>query len=192
VTTPADQSPSRAVAERGKCGLTTLQLDVLDHACEPIWDAFGGTYLVGTAFTGGDYRDVDVRTILPDREFDRLFGPGLLRDDGEVDRHHPSGKVPGRALWGLVCMSIGRYLVSATGLPIDYQIQRMTQTNAKYDGPRNPLGMGMREYAGAGDATHWTEAVLPLPRPITESEEAAVMEFLQGLQNAHSEQGAQP
>jgi len=187
--TDAQKSPSTSVTRRGKCSLTTLQLDVLDHACEPIWDAFGGTYLVGTAFTGGDYRDVDVRTILPDREFDRLFGPGLLRDDGEIDRHHPSDKVPGRALWGLVCMSVGRYLMTATGLPIDYQIQRMTQANEKYDGPRNPLGMGMREYAGAGDATHWNEAVLPLPRPITESEEAAVLEFLAALHNDPSKAG---
>lgn len=51
-----------------------------------------------------------------------------------------------------ICMTM-RMLTEDTGLPIDFQIQRMTEANAKYDGPRNPLGAGRRDYAGGGDAT---------------------------------------
>jgi hypothetical protein len=45
-------------------------------------------------------------------------------------------------------------LAQQTGLPVDYQIQRMTEANAKYDGMRNPIGR-RRTYAGGGDATPW-------------------------------------
>ena len=129
--------------KKRKSGLTTLDLWRLEHACQPVWEAFGSgsagsTYLVGTAQTGGEYRDVDVRTILPDDEFDALFGA--------EDRN-------GKALWSLVCAAIGRMLCEQTGLPIDYQIQRMTQANEKYQGNRNPIGHGRRVYAGGGDAT---------------------------------------
>lgn len=126
--------------------LTTLELHLLEQACRPVWEGFGTgtagcTYLVGTAQTGGEYRDVDVRTILPDDEFDALFGQG--------DRN-------GEALWSLVCSAIGKMLADQTGLPIDYQIQRMTEANEKYpDGGRNPLGAGRRLYAGGGDATRF-------------------------------------
>lgn len=120
-----------------RSGLSTLQLHILDQACVPLAAAFGGTYLVGTAQSGGPYRDVDVRTILGDEEFDRLFG-----DE------------PGRRRWAIICMGIGWLLAQQTGLPIDYQIQRQTEANAKYDGPRNPIGR-RRTYAAGGDATPW-------------------------------------
>lgn len=117
--------------------LTTLEMHRLDVACQPIWRAFGhGTYLVGSASIGAadEFRDVDVRTILPDEEFDALFA--------------------GRpALWELICTSVGQTLYDLTGgLPVDYQIQRMTEANANFSGPRNPIGTG-RPYAGLGDAT---------------------------------------
>jgi hypothetical protein len=137
-----------------KSGLTTLALHRLDRACVPIWDAFGATYLVGTAQTGGDYRDVDVRTILADEEFDRLFACPTDKD-GAFEFHEGSPLSKGSALWSLICVSVGQMLEAATGLPIDYQIQRMTEANEKYDGPRNPVGRGMRTYAGGGDATRF-------------------------------------
>lgn len=126
-----------------KSGLTTLELHLLEQACQPVWAGFGSgtsgsTYLVGTAQTGGKYRDVDVRTILPDDEFDRLF----CAEDSN-----------GKALWNLLCSAIGRMLAEQTGLPIDYQIQRMTEANEKYPNQRNPVGHGRRDYAGGGDAT---------------------------------------
>lgn len=132
--------------KRHKSGLTTLELHLLEQACRPVWEAFGtgragSTYLVGTAETGGKYRDVDVRTILPDHEFDALFRV--------VERN-------GQALWSLMCAAIGQMLAAQTGLPIDYQIQRMSEANEKYQGERNPIGHGGRVYAGGGDATKFT------------------------------------
>jgi hypothetical protein len=125
-----------------KSALTTRELWVLDYACGPIerafaYASFGGTYLVGTAQTG-PYRDVDVRTILDDAAFDALF----------------SNTPP---LWELLCLAIGGWLVQQTGLPIDYQIQRMTEANEKHAGPRNPLGWRLRHLAGLGDATNLEE-----------------------------------
>ena len=123
-----------------KMGLTTRELAVLNHAARPIWAAFRDTYLVGTAESGGPYRDVDVRTILSDEDFDRMFGGN-------------------RALWHLVCLTVGGWLAQQTGLPIDYQVQRMTEANAQFSGSRNPLGMPHdRWIAGGGDATRFVEA----------------------------------
>lgn len=136
--------------KKRKSGLSTLDLHLLERACQPVWEGFGSgtagsTYLVGTAQTGGPYRDVDVRTILPDDEFDRLFGAENVSMNGQ-------------ALWALICSAIGRMLAADTGLPIDYQIQRMTEANEKYHGERNPVGHAHRVYAGGGDATQFTLA----------------------------------
>lgn len=47
----------------------------LKLACTVINEAFGiCTYLVGSAITKRDYRDVDLRCMLDDAEFDRIFG----------------------------------------------------------------------------------------------------------------------
>jgi len=125
-----------------KSGLTTLDLHALDRAVATIVPASWGTYLVGTAQTGGEYRDVDVRTVLADDEFDAVFG---TRFD----------------LWESYCFAVASWLKAATGLPIDYQVQRMTEATQK-DGPRNPLGriaratFHGRHYAGRGDATAFT------------------------------------
>jgi len=119
-----------------KSSLSTLDWFTLNRACEPIWDAFGGTYLVGTAATGGEYRDVDVRTILHDEEFDKFC--------------------PTYPIWSLLCTSIGTMLRQATGMPIDYQIQRMSEANAQHPGGnRHPLGMVVK-FAAGGDGTPWT------------------------------------
>ena len=133
--------------KKRKSALTTLQLHILDRAVATIIPPDWDTYLVGTAHTGGEYRDVDVRTILPDEEFDAVF---RLRRD----------------LWGSWCFAVGSWLAMTTALPIDYQVQRRTEANAKYPGPgnRNPLGLGRqrpeyaREYAGGGDATRFADA----------------------------------
>lgn len=121
--------------------LTTTELYHLDRACEVITKAFGGEcpYLVGTAGIGGadSYRDVDVRLMLDDDEF--------------------AAACPTRERWELLCLSIGSYLSSRTGLPVDFQIQRTREANDRFgDRPRNPLGMhgaARRVFAGGGDGT---------------------------------------
>ena len=116
--------------------LTTTEMYNLDLACRLISRAFGThPYLVGSAgigTEGGTYRDVDVR---------------LMLDDGEF-----AAACPTRARWELLCLAIGAYLHERTGLTIDFQIQSTTIANERYDGRRNPLGMG-RVFAGGGDAT---------------------------------------
>ena len=134
-------------------GLTTRDLYMLDEACRIITTTFpkGCCYLVGSA-EQSEYlpRDVDVRLILSDDEFDRLY----KYDDGwDVN------------LWQLMSLTICEYLRSRTGLPIDFQIQRQTIANEKHDHPRNPLGLkgGARQYAGGGDGTDWTDRFLNKP-----------------------------
>ena len=77
-------------------------------------------FLVGSALSDPDYRDVDVRVIQDDKEFDLLYGSSRLRV-----------RYLNRALsiWGQ----------KETGLIIDFQVQRRTQAN-RYDGRREPMG----------------------------------------------------
>lgn len=117
--------------------LTVLELHELDEACRPIRMAFGETpYLVGSVTEERYFRDVDVRLILDDAEFDALF----------AER---------RELWALICRLGAGYLRQRTGLPVDFQIQRQTEANERYGGrPRNPLGSrSIENYAGGGDGT---------------------------------------
>ena len=120
-------------------GLTTVELYRLDKACMVIRSAFGHPpYLVGSAGIGGagEHRDVDVRLILDDSEF--------------------AEACPTKERWELLSLTISVYLTAASGLPVDFQIQRMTEANEKHDKPRNPLGGG-RVFAGGGDGTpDWT------------------------------------
>lgn len=121
---------------RGKgCYLSTLELHELDEACRPIYKAFGShPYLVGSASERPDYRDVDIRLILDDDMFDDLF-------------------VGRRELRALLNRLGSTYLRARTGLPVDFQIQRQTDANAKHGGKsRNPLGgRKLIDYAGGGD-----------------------------------------
>lgn len=100
------------------------QMFLLDEACKPIAKAFGeNPYLVGTAVTReSGYRDVDVRLMLDDAKYDALAA---------------AASPNGMAFFGL---AIGEYLASRTGLPVDFQIQRLTEANRNHNGMRNPLG----------------------------------------------------
>lgn len=122
------------------CYLSTLELHELDEACAPFLAAFGThPYLVGSASQRDDFRDVDVRLILADDEYDALF----------ADR---------KGLWALLSRLGSTYLRARTGLPVDFQVQRQTEANAKFGDlgktSRNPLGSrSLLEFAGGGDAT---------------------------------------
>ena len=90
----------------------------LDLACVPIRRAFRiNPYLVGSVNTRRDYRDVDVRLVLP--------------DDHPV---HAQGDIHG------LNFALSEYLRLTTDLPIDFQIQTQTEADG-YDGARNPLGV---------------------------------------------------
>ncbi len=113
------------------------QMFLLDEACKPIHAAFGaGLYLVGTAaaLDRTDYRDVDVRLMLDDEDYDALV------DATSADAVTFLG------------LAIGQYLASRTGLPIDFQIQRNTEANERHHGVRNPLGHTRQLANYRGDA----------------------------------------
>lgn len=119
------------------CYLSTLELHELDEACRPFFEAFDGMpYLVGSVNERPDFRDVDVRLILSDDEYDELFG-------GRPE------------LWALFSRLGASFLRARTGLPVDFQVQRQSEANAKHGGTtRNPLGVrSLMGYAGGGDAT---------------------------------------
>ena len=135
--------------------LTTFDLFRLDLACRPLAvlaEGPGGVYLVGSVERGeDDFRDVDVRMILPDEQFDRLFGHSSL-------------------LWETFCFAWTGHLRADTGLPIDFQVQRQTEANENHDGPRNSLGHARRRFCGLGDATRFVTVV---PRPADNDEASA-------------------
>lgn len=117
---------------------------LLNQACLTLNRALGlGVYLVGSSLVKRDYRDVDVRAIVRDAEYQRMF-PGI-----GIPQHH--------ALWSLMCASISLYLEKLTGLPIDFQIQSMTEANTKYPtGERQALGLFVAESTPPSDGCEHT------------------------------------
>lgn len=100
-----------------------------------VWGAFGDCpYHVGSSLrlkTG--WRDVDVRLILSDEDFESLF-PGLVPGQDE----HWNGK------WVALCLAFSALGKQMTGLPIDFQIQQRTKANLLFGKPgdyRSALGV---------------------------------------------------
>lgn len=83
-------------------------------------------YLVGSVLDRPDYRDVDVRIMVDDDTFARLFGAdGLWITNG------------GLTLGNMALSALAREL---TGLDVDCQVQRMSDANAvDGDKQRQPL-----------------------------------------------------
>jgi len=113
------------MSENPWCYLDAPALTDLDIASIMVCEALDTPYLVGSCLARPDYRDVDIRVILDDERFDAMFP-------------RPNNLDP---LRHLIEQAITRYYVAATGLRIDFQIQRMTEANAKYPGIRHPLGV---------------------------------------------------
>lgn len=114
----------------------------LNHCCHLVNDALGGKrsvghcYLVGSSRQRRDFRDVDIRFIMDDAEYDRMFrgpGPGWLN-----------------AYWSLLCQSISAWMSAHTKLPVDFQIQRQTEANRDHPGAgnRDAMGMFLCDYPG--------------------------------------------
>lgn len=111
--------------------LLMSEFERLEEWCRLVSVVFDGEvpYLVGSAGTTRDYRDVDIRVMLADKAFDEMFGAGLLLTKIRLLNRAIS-------IWGQ----------QETGLPIDFQVQRMTEANEAYGvQPRNP--MGLRDWA---------------------------------------------
>jgi hypothetical protein len=103
---------------------------LLEQACQHVAAAFGGygLYQVGSSLERPDWRDVDLRFILDDEEFARLFP-----DAGEHWEFDPR--------WLLLTTSISARLSQQTGLPIDFQFQPMSHANKRHNKPRNAVGL---------------------------------------------------
>lgn len=81
-------------------------------------DAFGHVpYHVGSSLKGKDWRDVDVRLILPDDEFEALFG-GI----------HNYNNVKLAAMTLAFC-ALAKEM---TGLPVDFQFQSQSHASRVY------------------------------------------------------------
>lgn len=94
----------------------------LDHWCHLVARSFDGDppYLVGSVLERPDWRDVDVRLLLADRQVAAI--PMNLRD------------------LNMIVSDWGR---SVTALPIDFQIQPETEWRKYDDRPRHPRGVGL-------------------------------------------------
>jgi hypothetical protein len=111
--------------------LSPRQMFLLDEACKPITEIFGNSiFLVGSSLRNKKYSDVDIRLILDDNLYYELT------------------QVVGIHFISFLGISIGEYLASRTGLPIDFQIQQETKSHI-HEGHRNPLGLRTLEnYSG--------------------------------------------
>lgn len=137
----SDAREGLTIEDKRATRLTTHDMFRLNRACEMIARTYRAPYLVGSALRG-TFRDVDVRLILEDEEFDSMFAGATASEQC--------------AKWELLSLAIGDYLRRETGLPIDFQIQRRSEANARHSGPRNPLGL-VSVFAGAGDGTPFVE-----------------------------------
>lgn len=89
-------------------------------------DYFGHVpYHVGSSLKSKQWRDVDVRLILPDDEFTERFGD-----------NQSAGTNPILSAITLAFSALGSQM---TGLPIDFQIQTTTHANEAYPGMRSAL-----------------------------------------------------
>ena len=85
-----------------------------------VWAAFGATaYHVGSSVKGKQWRDVDVRLILPDAVYDQY-------DLGDPEHSHENAK------WVSLVLAYSALGKSMTGLPIDFQIQQQSWANAHF------------------------------------------------------------
>lgn len=95
-----------------------------------VWAVFGSCpYLVGSALNEkSGWRDVDVRMILDDAIWEAM-------DLG------PTDQVMQNAKWVSLCLAYSALGKAMTGLPIDFQLQKQTEANAKFPGNRSALGV---------------------------------------------------
>jgi hypothetical protein len=108
-------------------GMPTALL--LDEFGSQVWNAFGTPpYLVGSALRGKVWRDVDVRLILSDEEYER-------RGLGDPLQTHTNG------IWVSLVLAYSALGKAMTGLPIDFQIQQQSWANKAYRGNRSALGI---------------------------------------------------
>lgn len=118
---------------RKVCYIGAPEIFSLDQALIIVEQALGETpYLVGSAVERPDFRDVDIRIIMEDAKFERLFGNARHREDNPF--------------WSLFCTAVSEYLERRTGLNIDFQVYpRGSVKESDWKKPRHPLGVTVLE-----------------------------------------------
>lgn len=121
----------------------------LELAIRPVCEAFGvwtgsglgACYQVGSTLERADWRDVDIRLMMPDEVFAREFP-----NAGDHWEHD--------ARWLLLTVAISEYLSKRTGLPIDFQFQPQTAANKRHTGKRNAIGIVFASNSSDGASTN--------------------------------------
>lgn len=95
---------------------------------EYLRDAFGEMpYHVGSSLREkAGWRDVDVRLMLPDEEWERL-----QLGDPKLPQHNKR--------WTALALAWSAFGHALTGLPIDFQLQQQTAANEEFKGQRSAL-----------------------------------------------------
>ena len=125
--------PSRAKRGGGSVGMPAYLL--LQQFGALVEAAFGTQcYQVGSSIHSKRWRDVDVRLMLPDHVYEEMFGK-------------PSDAFRSER-WISLCLAYSALGRQMTGLPIDFQIQQVSEANRMYgEGhSRNCLGMVPHRY----------------------------------------------
>lgn len=135
----ADESKSKKASYVGAPAYFKLEM-----ALQQVNAAFPksyGCFLVGSALDRPDWRDIDVRMILSDEDFHKLF------PDAEREPHfffNPR--------WLLLTVAISDWLKAQTGLPVDFQFQPQSHANDRHKGRRNAIGLTITKHeADVGD-----------------------------------------
>lgn len=93
---------------------------ILDEFGYLVWSAFGDyPYHVGSSVFKKQWRDVDVRLILSDEEYERM-------ELGDPKHPHENAK------WVALTLAFSALGKAMTGLPIDFQIQQQSNANTTY------------------------------------------------------------
>ena len=87
-------------------------------------------YLVGSSQRGNEWRDIDVRVMLSNDEYRRHFG-----EVWQTGKRHTDPR------WRAHMLAWSKLGERLTGLPIDFQVERLTEANAVHPNERrNPIG----------------------------------------------------
>lgn len=136
MTEEAEVKP-RFVAN-GLRGRSNVRLNAACRIVNGLLSENGHCYQVGSSLSSKDFHDVDVRYIMSDEDWKKMFG--------ELDPHQPKFN----GLWSLLCFVISDWLSRETDLDVDFQIQQASRANEDFKGPRSSLGINCDYYPGGG------------------------------------------
>lgn len=103
----------------------------LSNCCHLIQQAYPRStcFLVGSSLVRPNWRDIDIRCVMPDEDMMRTFG------------HTDSITTMRSPILALLSLSISAWLKQQTGLPVDFQFQSQSRADFETDKPRLILGV---------------------------------------------------